>query len=180
MIQYMRRYLGTASVFVLAACSSTPPAPSPASPAPASASTPNRTSRTPASPFRLTNPENASEIVIFSLGLLNTGYHFGGSNPEAGLDCSGMVSYVVEQVAGQRLPHNAAQIAALTQPIERSALKPADLVFFNTTGQPYSHMGIYLGDGRFVHAPSSKGSVRIERLDNTYFASRFTGARTLF
>lgn len=130
--------------------------------------------------FRLSTSEDANEIVIFSLGLLNTQYRFGGSNPEAGLDCSGMVSYVIEQVAGKRLPHNAAQIAAITQRIDRSALKPADLVFFNTTGQTYSHMGIYLGDGRFVHAPSSKGVVRIERMDNVYFASRFSGARSLF
>jgi cell wall-associated NlpC family hydrolase len=128
----------------------------------------------------LSNAEHANEILIFSLSLLNTGYRFGGNNPEAGLDCSGMVSYVVEQVSGKRLPHNAAQIAAITQPIERQALKPADLVFFNTNGQTYSHMGIYLGDGRFVHAPSSKGVVRIERLDNAYFASRFSGARSLF
>ncbi|MDB5801567.1 MAG: lipoprotein NlpC/P60 family [Rhodocyclales bacterium] len=157
---------------ILVACGTTPPATNPA---------PTRPARQPSSPtFHLSSPEHANEIVIFSLGLLDTGYRFGGSNPEAGLDCSGMVSYVVEQVAGKRLPHNAAQIAALTRTIGRDALKPADLVFFNTNGQTYSHMGIYLGDGRFVHAPSSKGSVRIERLDSAYFASRFSGARSLF
>ncbi len=162
----------TVSSAILAACSSTPPASSTAPVRPAhQASQPT---------FRLTSPESANEIVIFSLGLLDTGYRFGGNNPDAGLDCSGMVSYVVEQVAGKRLPHNAAQIAAITRPVERDALRPADLVFFNTDGHTYSHMGIYLGDGRFVHAPSSKGSVRIERLDNAYFASRFSGARSLF
>jgi cell wall-associated NlpC family hydrolase len=166
-----RKTLYTVFAITLAACSSAPPSSPTQTHAPRQPST---------ATFRLASPDYANEIVIFSLGLLDTGYRFGGSNPEAGLDCSGMVSYVVEQVAGKRLPHNAAQIAAVTQPIERSALKPADLVFFNTTGQTYSHMGIYLGDGRFVHAPSSKGSVRIERLDNTYFASRFTGARSLF
>ena len=157
--------------FVLSACSSTPPSPTAPARKPAQGSP---------TTFRLTAPEHANEIVIFSLGLLNTAYRFGGRNPEAGLDCSGMVSYVVEQVAGKRLPHNAAQIAAMTQRIERNELRPSDLVFFNTNGQPYSHMGIYLGDGRFVHAPSSRGVVRIERLDNVYFASRFTAARTLF
>ena len=170
----LRRFIYATILAGLAACSSTPPAPSPSAPQKPSQRPPSSTA------FRLDQPDHANEIVIFSLGLLDTGYRFGGSNPEAGLDCSGMVSYVVERVAGKRLPHNAAQIAAITQPIERSALKPADLVFFNTSGQTYSHMGIYLGDGRFVHAPSSKGSVRIERMDNVYFASRFTGARTLF
>jgi cell wall-associated NlpC family hydrolase len=170
----LRRFIYATMLAGLAACSSTPPAPSPSAPQKPSQRPPSSTA------FRLDQPDHANEIVIFSLGLLDTGYRFGGSNPEAGLDCSGMVSYVVERVAGKRLPHNAAQIAAITQPIERSALKPADLVFFNTSGQTYSHMGIYLGDGRFVHAPSSKGSVRIERMDNVYFASRFTGARTLF
>ncbi|MEC5387656.1 C40 family peptidase [Uliginosibacterium sp. H3] len=168
----LRRSMCCLILGCLAACSSAPPAP-PATPKP--------TQRPPTTAaFRLDQPDHASEIVIFSLGLLNTGYRFGGSNPDAGLDCSGMVSYVVERVAGKRLPHNAAQIAAITQPIDRAELKPADLVFFNTSGQTYSHMGIYLGDGRFVHAPSSKGVIRIERLDSTYFASRFTGARTLF
>jgi cell wall-associated NlpC family hydrolase len=170
----LNRYVSTIVLASLAACSSTPPAPVPPS---SSKSSPRQIST---ASFRLDKQENANEIVIFSLGLLDTGYRFGGNNPEAGLDCSGMVSYVVEQVAGKRLPHNAAQIAAITQPIERAALKPADLVFFNTNGQTYSHMGIYLGEGRFVHAPSSKGAVRIERLDNVYFASRFTGARSLF
>ncbi len=168
----LRRFVCMTILGGLAACSSTPPAPSPSQ-------TPSQRHPSTAA-FRLDQPDDANEIVIFSLGLLDTGYRFGGSNPEAGLDCSGMVSYVVERVAGKRLPHNAAQIAAITQPIERAALKPADLVFFNTTGQTYSHMGIYLGDGRFVHAPSSKGVVRIERMDNVYFASRFTGARSLF
>jgi len=166
------RYLHIIVAITLTACSSVPPTPPSTRVVP-----PNAPS---AARFRLNSPAHANEIIIFSLGLLDTGYRFGGSNPEAGLDCSGMVSYVVEQVAGKRLPHNAAQIAAMTQPIDRSALKPADLVFFNTNGQTYSHMGIYLGDGRFVHAPSSRGNVRIERLDNVYFASRYTGARSLF
>jgi cell wall-associated NlpC family hydrolase len=174
----LRRFVWASLLAGLVACSSTPPAPSPS---PSTSPSQRPSQRPPSSAaFRIDQPDHANEIVIFSLSLLNTGYRFGGSNPEAGLDCSGMVSYVVDRVAGKRLPHNAAQIAAITQPIERSALKPADLVFFNTSGQTYSHMGIYLGDGRFVHAPSSKGSVRIERLDNAYFASRFTGARTLF
>lgn len=119
------------------------------------------------------------EMVLFALGLLDTGYRFGGRNPEAGLDCSGMVAWIVENISGKRLPHNAAQIAARTRPIEPAALQPGDLVFFNTRQRRHSHMGIYIGDGRFVHAPSSRGSVRVERLDRGYFAPRIDGARTL-
>lgn len=129
--------------------------------------------------FTLSDPDHAREIVLMSFSLLDTGYRFGGRNPEAGLDCSGMVSYLVEKVSGQRLPHNAAQIAALTRPVPRAQLQPGDLVFFNTQNRPYSHMGIYIGDGRFVHAPSSRGTVRVESLNKAYFAKRFDGSRTL-
>lgn len=129
--------------------------------------------------FVLQDESHAQEMVLYALGLLDTGYRFGGRNPEAGLDCSGMVSYIVEQVSGRRLPHNAAQIADRTRPIEVDALRPGDLVFFNTMKRRHSHMGIYIGGGRFVHAPSSRGKVRIERLDSRYFAPRIDGARTL-
>lgn len=171
----MVKYKGFARLLVitvlglLSACSTTPPAPPP-SPAPSR----------PEARFRLEDQQAANEIVLYAMGLLDTGYQFGGRNPEAGLDCSGMVSLVVEKVTGRRLPHNAAQIAGLTREIPRQELRPADLVFFNTNGKPYSHMGIYLGKGKFVHAPSSKGRVRVESMDNSYFASRFTGARSLF
>lgn len=155
---------------VLSACSTVtaPPPSAGTSMAPGSASF-----------VELPRPGDAEQIVMFAYGLLGTGYRFGGRNPEAGLDCSGMVSYVVEQVTGIRLPHNAAQIAQRTRAIDSDALKPGDLVFFNTLKRPYSHMGIYLGDGKFIHAPSSKGAVRVERMDNRYFAQRFDGARTL-
>ncbi len=118
-------------------------------------------------------------MVVYALGLLGTGYRFGGRNPEAGLDCSGMVSYIVQEISGQRLPHNAAQIASMTRPIKVSELRPGDLVFFNTLNRKHSHMGIYMGDGRFIHAPSSRGQIRVEKLDNTYFRPRIDGARRL-
>ncbi len=129
--------------------------------------------------FELPDAGQREQIVLSAFSLLDTGYRFGGRNPEAGLDCSGMVSFVVEQVSGQRLPHNAAKIAARTRPIPREALEAGDLVFFNTQGKAHSHMGIYIGDGRFIHAPSSRGKVRVELMDNRYFATRFDGARTL-
>ncbi|HSC79804.1 MAG TPA: C40 family peptidase, partial [Chitinolyticbacter sp.] len=120
------------------------------------------------------------EVLLYALGLLDVGYQFGGKNPEAGLDCSGMVRFIYQNAVGVNLPHNAAQIARLARPIARAELAAGDLVFFNTQGRPFSHVGIYLGDGRFVHAPSSGGKIKVETLEKRYFAERFEGGRTLF
>lgn len=122
----------------------------------------------------------SAEVVLFSLGLIDSGYRFGGRNPEAGLDCSAMVSHVFERAAGVRLRHSAAEIARRARPVERPALRPGDLVFFNTLDRPFSHIGIFLGDDRFIHAPSSRGRVRIDSLRSGYYAMRFEAARTLF
>jgi cell wall-associated NlpC family hydrolase len=124
--------------------------------------------------------EAAREVVLMALALIETGYRFGGKNPEAGLDCSGMVSYVFGKAGGLKVTGSAADIAKRGRPIERARLSPGDLVFFNTTGKPYSHVGIYLGDGRFVHAPSSRGQVRTERIESDYFGPRFHEARRYF
>ncbi len=120
----------------------------------------------------------AQDVVMFALGLIETGYRFGGKNPEAGLDCSGMVSYVFDKAANIRLRGSAAEIAKLGRPVDVSSLRPGDLVFFNTRHHPYSHVGIYIGDGRFVHAPSSGGKVRTDDLSQGWFAARFEEART--
>lgn len=120
----------------------------------------------------------AQDVVIFALGLLETGYRFGGKNPDAGLDCSGMVSYVYGKAAGIRIQGSAADLARLGQKIPVAALQPGDLVFFNIRQQSYSHVGIYIGDGRFVHAPSSNGKVRTDNLFSGWFATRFEEART--
>ncbi len=120
------------------------------------------------------------EVVMYALGLLDVGYQFGGSNPEAGLDCSGMVRFVYKEAVGVDLPHSAAALAHQARPVINTNLQAGDLVFFNTSGYPYSHVGIYLGDNKFVHAPSSRGRVRVESLDSPYFARRFQGGRTLF
>jgi cell wall-associated NlpC family hydrolase len=120
----------------------------------------------------------AQDIVMFALGLMETGYRFGGKNPDAGLDCSGMVSYVFDKAAGIRLAGSAADIARRGRAIDAAELQPGDLVFFNTRNKPYSHVGIYVGDGRFVHAPNSAGKVRTESLKSGWFAARFEEART--
>jgi len=121
----------------------------------------------------------AAEVVMYAMSLIDTGYRFGGKNPEAGLDCSGMVSYIFDQATGRRVQGSAADIARQGRPVPREQLRPGDLVFFNTMNRPFSHVGLYIGDGRFIHAPSTNGRVRIENMDNRYFAQRYEAARTL-
>ena len=125
-------------------------------------------------------PERAQDVVLYALGLVETGYRFGGKNPEAGLDCSGMVSHVYDKAAGLRVAGSAADIAQRGRAVSVGELRPGDLVFFNTRNRPYSHVGIYIGDGRFVHAPNSNGTVRTESLQSGWFAARFEEARTYF
>lgn len=133
------------------------------------------------SPAGVTNAQDkASDVVLFALGLLETDYRFGGKNPEAGLDCSGMVSYVFEKSVDLRLAGSAADLARQGKPVPLEQLKPGDLVFFNTRNRSYSHVGIYIGDARFVHAPSTNGKVRIDRLSDRYYAQRFEAAGTFF
>ena len=122
----------------------------------------------------------ANDVVLFALGLIETGYRFGGKNPEAGLDCSGMVSYVYQKSVDMRLAGSAADLARLGKPVPATQLRPGDLVFFNTRNKSFSHVGIYIGDDRFVHAPSSGGKVRTESLSSGWFAARFEEGRTYF
>ena len=124
--------------------------------------------------------EKGNEIVFYAMGLIDTGYRFGGKNPEAGLDCSGMVSYIYGQAAGLKVQGSAADVARSSRPVDRGSLRPGDLVFFNTLNRSFSHVGIYIGDTRFIHAPSTNGKVRIDRLSDGYYAQRFEAARTFF
>lgn len=158
---------------LLAGCASTPTPPrKPGKPAPRPGSSTSLGS--------LQADGVGREILMYTLSLLDIEYKFGGSNPEAGLDCSGLVAYIYQNAARVKLPHNAAQIASLARPIDNSQLRVGDLVFFNTLGRSFSHMGIYIGDGKFVHAPRTNSVIRVDRLDNSYFAARYEGARTLF
>ena len=122
--------------------------------------------------------EKAQEVVLYALGLLDTGYRSGAKTPEGGWDCSGMASYIYRQAAGLRVEGSAADIARRGHEIPRDSLRPGDLVFFNTLNRPYSHVGIYIGDNRFVHAPNSNGKIRIDSLGSRYFADRFEAARS--
>lgn len=117
---------------------------------------------------------------MYALGLLDVGYKFGGSNPEAGLDCSGMAAFIYKNAVNVQLPHNAKQIAEATKPIDTGKMRAGDMVFFNTMNRPYSHMGIYIGDGKFIHAPRTNSVIRVDTLASGYFADRLEGARTVF
>ena len=120
-----------------------------------------------------------SDVVVRALTLIDTPYRRGGSTPAGGFDCSGLVRYVYDAVAARQLPRRSEDMGKVGEPITRSQLAPGDLVFFNTLARAYSHVAIYIGDGRFLHAPAHGGRVRIEALDDRYWQARFDGARRI-
>lgn len=126
------------------------------------------------------DPAMRGNFVLTAMAMLDTRYHYGGSSPDTGFDCSGLVVFAARELGVAAVPRNAAELASVTRPVQRSQLSAGDLVFFNTLNRPFSHVGIYLGDGNFINAPSSGGRVRIDQLDNRYFAARFDGARSFF
>jgi cell wall-associated NlpC family hydrolase len=118
------------------------------------------------------------DIPIYAVSLVGSPYRLGGTSPETGLDCSGFVGHVFKQTTGILLPRDSRTISETAQPLARSELQPGDLVFFNTLNRAYSHVGIYLGDDRFVHAASSRtGGVMVSNLGDRYWQQRFDGAR---
>jgi cell wall-associated NlpC family hydrolase len=121
--------------------------------------------------------DRASLLVSSAMGLLGVPYSYGGNDVDSGLDCSGLVRLVYEQSLGKILPRRAAEQAAATEAIDSSELKPGDLVFFNTMKRAFSHVGIYVGEGKFIHAPRSGAQVRIEDMRLGYWTTRFNGAR---
>jgi cell wall-associated NlpC family hydrolase len=121
----------------------------------------------------------AQDVAIYALGLIGVDYRYGGSTPESGLDCSGLVYHAFQQVTGVSLPRTAKEMSGLGSKIKVSELKPGDLVFFNTRRFSFSHVGIYLGDNRFIHAPSRGGEVEIARFSESYWQRHFDGARRL-
>ena len=119
----------------------------------------------------------ASELVFNAMGFLGVPYKWGGNSAETGFDCSGFVRSMYHQTVGLLLPRKAEQQAAATQQIEKSDLQPGDLVFFNTMRRAFSHVGIYVGDGKFIHSPRAGAEVRVESMGGSYWQQRFDGAR---
>jgi cell wall-associated NlpC family hydrolase len=118
-----------------------------------------------------------SELVVTAMGFLGVPYRRGGNSAETGFDCSGFVRAIYEQTLGLVLPRLAAEQAAATQAIDKQDLQPGDLVFFNTMRRAFSHVGIYVGEGKFIHSPKPGAQVRVEDMNGNYWQRRFDGAR---
>lgn len=174
----MRRLWSLLLVTLLvAACSSAPTRVSRA-PAASNATASNRTFPTPSGfPNFVDHSVGREEISIQAMSLVGVPYRWGGNTPEAGFDCSGLVRYVVDRAASVNLPRTTADMSVRGESIEPDEVAPGDLIFFNTTGRPHSHVGIYVGKLRFVNAPSTGGTVRLDYLTNPYWAKRFDGIR---
>lgn len=121
----------------------------------------------------------AQDVIISALSLTGIKYKFGGNSPETGFDCSGFVRYVFHNAANLTLPPTARAISQLGKTVKKDELQPGDLVFFNTLKSAFSHVGIYIGDNKFIHAPSSGKVVRVENIQAGYWSSRFNGAQRL-
>lgn len=119
------------------------------------------------------------QLANTALNYLGVKYRFGGSAPSSGFDCSGLITYVAEKSLGLKLPRRAEEMARLGESIKRNNLQKGDLVFFNTNGARYSHVGIYLGDNKFVHSPRTGSVVRVEDMSIAYWKKRYNGARRL-
>ena len=151
--------LPLATVLLLVGCSSTPPAPS-------SASTPSRSTV-----YSRLSPDQASDIAIHALGLVGTPYRYGGNTPDSGFDCSGLIGYVYKSRAGVAPPRTVAQLGGFGQAVDAAELRTGDLVIFGAGRNP-THAGIYVGEGRFVHAPSTGGTVRLDQLASNYWSKQ--------
>lgn len=124
--------------------------------------------------------EKSQDLLLYALSLNGTAYKYGGSNETNGFDCSGFVSHVFRQATGLALPRTARAMSQNGEQINKTELKPGDLVFFNTLRRAFSHVGIYLGDNRFIHASSSaRGDVMVSDITQKYWSTRFNGARRL-
>jgi cell wall-associated NlpC family hydrolase len=119
----------------------------------------------------------ASDLVVTAMGFLGVPYRRGGIIAETGFDCSGFVKAMYENTVGLVLPRVAKEQAAATQPIDKQDLQPGDLVFFNTMKRAFSHVGIYVGEGKFIHSPKPGAEVRVEDMGQSYWKRRFDGAR---
>jgi cell wall-associated NlpC family hydrolase len=176
----MRKIL---SVFLVALCAAAAPAHADETAGqlpqlPATPSTLTLTDSLPATPSFMSRAVSSVEGTLDrALDFIGIRYKRGGSSPETGFDCSGFVRYVYNETLGLVLPHNAKAISQSGENVDKNELKPGDLVFFNTMRRTFSHVGIYLGDNLFVHAPRSGARVRIEDMTDRYWSRRYNGAR---
>lgn len=127
----------------------------------------------------ITLTNKASDLVFNAMDMLGIRYKYGGNNPQNGLDCSGLVRYLFKETFGTILPRTSSEISRVGETISPDELKPGDLVFYNTLKRRFSHVGIYLGNNKFIHSPSAGGEVRVEDMNLSYWKKRFNGARRI-
>lgn len=120
-----------------------------------------------------------NNLAIYALSLYDTPYQYGGKSRVNGFDCSGFVQYVFQNSLGLQLPRTSAEMGRAGIPLDAGELKPGDLVFFNTTNTPNSHVGIFIGENRFVHSPKKGKAITIAKLDDRYWSRRYNGARRI-
>lgn len=121
--------------------------------------------------------DTARELAIHALALIGVKYRYGSDSPDEGFDCSGLVSHVVQEVTGIVLPRSSQSMSRVGRKVEKAELEPGDLVFFNTRRRAYSHVGIYIGDARFVHAARYGREVEVSDMRGSYWRQRYNGAR---
>jgi cell wall-associated NlpC family hydrolase len=165
--KFYKAYLLTVLIALLSGCSSFV--------AKKQSSTGNLYSNLP--DFSVEKNAGLDDISLAAMSLIGTPYRWGGNTPQTGFDCSGLVVYVIKNTRQKNVPRTTTEMGKYGQSLSLETPAPGDLVFFNTMGESHSHVGIYVGQGRFVHAPSTGGTVRIEDIRNSYWGPRYTEAR---
>ncbi|MEY2707324.1 MAG: hypothetical protein RI905_1076, partial [Pseudomonadota bacterium] len=123
--------------------------------------------------------DGTESLINNAMQLIGVRYRWGGNTPQSGLDCSGFVRYVFNDTFGFLLPRKSAQMSQVGLEIRKDELRPGDLVFFNTMRHAFSHVGIYVGDNKFIHAPSRGKSIRVDDMTKAYWEKRYNGARRM-
>jgi cell wall-associated NlpC family hydrolase len=123
--------------------------------------------------------DGTEQLINNAMQLIGVRYRWGGNTPQSGLDCSGFVRYVFNDTFGFLLPRKSAQMSKVGMEVKRDELRPGDLVFFNTMRHAFSHVGIYVGDNKFIHAPSRGKAIRVDDMTKTYWDKRYNGARRM-
>lgn len=131
----------------------------------------------PIARFGSPSEEAVGDLLLQAMSLLGVAYRFGGTSPANGLDCSGFIQYVFQKSLRVKLPRTAAEMARVGRPVDRSELAPGDLVFFNTRGFAFSHVGLYAGNGKFIHSPRTGKNIEVTSMNGSYWVSRYNGAR---
>ena len=120
-----------------------------------------------------------NEVVMYAVSLADTPYRYGGTSPDSGFDCSGFVGHVFRHSMGIALPRTSHEISQVGIVLQAYQLRPGDLVFYNTQRSSFSHVGIFIGEGKFVHSPKSGSRIKVEKMSEKYWVSRYNGARRI-